>query len=256
MRTMDTKKQEFELNVVRLFREAGGLNAGAELLLGADPPDVVAISSGSKIGIEVRRIFMDETRNGSLGRERLRTFQDVIKHAALLHSKISNKFLHISVTFCPDANIPKSKKESIASLMVAQVSKLNLDVGQRFNLRSEDLWGSTWPEAVLRITGGCLQGEGPPFWGLSSWSFLYETNDEVIQNALNSKENAIGKWRTEFNGTWVLLVIDGSVSASFVRPHGKINANVYQSSFDRAFVMEFNGTTFKELRLSRHEETV
>lgn len=256
MRNDGTEKQEFELNAVRLLIRSGGLDAGTELLVGSDPPDIVAICGVSTIGIEVRRIYKDETRSGSRDRQRLSAFKNVIDLAAKIHAENSNRFIHVSVHFNSNANIRKAQFEDIANLMVNQVCKLNLDIGQTFNLRSEDLWGPDWPEAVLRISGGCLEGEGPPFWGLSSWSLLCETTDRIIQNALDDKEKNISKWKNNFNESWVLFIIDGSVSSSFMKPHDRMTANVYKSSFDRAFVMEFNGTIFRPLLLQRHEETV
>jgi hypothetical protein len=212
--------------------------ADSVLLVGPDPPDVIACIDDRRIGIEIRRIYNDEGRSGSRDCERHSAFLDVLDRAQSLHCQLTNQFVQVNVAFCHDIYICRSRRQKVAAMMVDQVRKLPLAVGQVYSLRSEDRWGPDWPEEVDRILGVSFEAEGPPCWGLSSFSWLDETTDEIIQKALDTKENDLSKWRHDFHEAWILLVIDGSVSASFLKVHEAITSNVYQSSYDHALILE------------------
>jgi hypothetical protein len=71
----------------------------------------------------------------------------------------------------------------------------------------------------------------------------------MIQKALDDKERNIQSWRDVYDEAWVILVLDGSVGASMLRPHEELMNNEYLSSYDRACVMKFTGRSYKEQRL-------
>ena len=100
-----------------------------------------------------------------------------------------------------------------------------------------------------------LEGNAPPELHLTDSYWVEVTSDEVIQNALDNKERNVMSWRDRFDEGWILLVLDGLVGASMLRPHEEIIQSVYQSSFHRAFIMAFNGKRYKELRLHSSKPT-
>lgn len=244
------EKQEFELHAVRMLRQAGGLDHGSELQLGSDPPDVIAKIGEMRIGIEVRRLFNDERRSGSLSRQRLSTCQAVVDSAARLHSQVSSRSIQVSVHFCKGVVIPSSRKNVIAKMLVDLISRMSLRVGEAFHLRSEDSWGPHWPEEILYVSGVLLEGVGHSFWGLSDSAWVGMTSNELIQSALRTKELDLPRWRNEVCEAWILMVLDGSVESSMLRIHEEISAVEYASYFDHAFVMEFCAMTVKKLSLT------
>lgn len=244
------EKQDFELHAVHLLRLAGFLDCRSELQLGPDPPDVIAKAGEMTIGIEVRRLFNDERRGGSHSRQRLGTCQAVVDSAAKLHSQVSNQFFHVSVHFGKNVAVPVSRRDTIAKMLVDLISRLSLQAGDAFCLRSEDFWDQLWPEEILCVSGGLLEGVGPPYWGLSDSAWVGETTNELIQSALCSKEQDLSRWRNDVCEAWILMVLDGSVESSMLRIHEEMSAVPYASCFDHAFVMDFSGMTIKKLLLT------
>ncbi len=244
------EKQEFELHAVRMLRQVGGLDHGSELQLGPDPPDVIAMIGEMRIGIEVRRLFNDERRSGSPSHQRLSTCQAVVDSAAKFHNQVSSQLIHVSVHLCKGVVIPSSREDDIAKMLVDLVSRQSLREGEAFHLRSEDCWGPHWPEEILCVSGGLLEGVGPAFWGLSDSAWVGETTNELIQSALRTKELDLPRWRNEVCEAWILMVLDGSVESSMLRIHEEISAVEYASCFDHAFVMEFSGMTVNKLSLT------
>lgn len=248
---MATDKQTFEINAVSLFREAGGFDRESVLMFGSDPPDVLMRIGERTIGIEVRRLYNDEkNRGGSPDRRRLSICTAVVDLAAELHKQISNRCFYVRVHFNCSNTIQDTRVPIIAAMLVDLVSKLPLNVGGRFTLRSEDLWGPMWPEEVDYVSGGLLIGESPPFWGLSDASWVGETTFALIQAAFDSKESRTSAFAEVVDEAWLLLVCDGSVGTSLLRLHTGIAGDSYCTSFDRAFVMDYSGKKFSELTIS------
>lgn len=244
------EKHDFELHVVNLLRMAGFLDCRSELQIGSDPPDVIAKVGEITIGIEVLRLFNDEKKGGSHSRQRLGTRQAVVDSAAKLHSKVSSQFFHVSVHFVKSVVVPASRRDVIAKILVDLISRLSLQVGDAFCLRSEDYWSQNWPEEILYVSGGLLEGAGPPFWGLIDSAWVGETTNELIKSALRSKEEDLSRWRNDVCEAWILMVLDGSVESSMLRIHEEMSVVPYASCFDHAFVMDFSGMTVKKLLLT------
>lgn len=249
----------YELNVVQLFRKAGGLDPCAELQLvpaSLQRPDITASIDTRTIGIEIRNLFNDEQEgSGSRDRKRHGIYQSVVASCSELHARSSDRWIIVRVSFSKNADIDliarrrSGRKQRIAEMLVDLVENMALEIGNHFDLRSEDLWGPQWPEEIVDVHGVRLEGDGPPEWDFSDSFWVDETSDEVIQNALDDKERNLKSWRDRFDETLVLLVLDGSVGASMLRPHEQMMNNEYLSSFNRACIMEFNGKSYKELRL-------
>jgi hypothetical protein len=250
-----------EMKVVQLFRNAGGLDIHADLLFVPDHlerPDIIANTDGKTVGIEIRRLNNDEQEgSGSGDRKRHGVYQSVVANCSELHASRSDKWFIVRVSFSKNADIDlisrrrSGRKQKIAEMLVNLVESLVLEVGEPFDLRSEDHWGPQWPDEIVSVHGVLHEGDGPPEWEfLDNW-WVDETSDEIIQNALDDKERNVMSWCDRFDEAWVLLVLDGSVGASMLRPHEQMMNNEYQSSFDRACVMEFDGKSYRELRLRR-----
>ena len=247
----------YELNVVKLFRDAGGLSHYAELQHVPDHlerPDIIARIDSITIGIEIRNLFNDEKEgSGSRDCKRRGIYESVVKTCSHIHSRRSDKWIDVQVSFSSyvDADLIARRERKIAEMLVKLVEKYDPKIGDYFTLCAEKLWGPDWPEEIDYVRVMRLEGAHPPHWSYTDSFWVGETTDELIQNALDDKERNILKWRDGFDEALLLLVLDGSVGASMLRPHEQLMNNEYLSSFDRACVMEFDGKSYRELRLRR-----
>lgn len=249
---MQTEKQQFELNAIRLFQQAGGLVLNYTLTPGADPPDVLASHGRYRVGIEVRRLFTDEeSKGGSPERRRLSISQAVVDRATELHSAISDKQYIIHVHFNKNITLYDNRIAPISEVIVAHVVRTPIQVGQPIYLRSEELWGSDWPEEVLYIGIGLLEGDGIPFWGLSDSNWVGKTSPEIIQKGLDRKKGRFEAFCDSVDEGWLLMLCDGSVGPSLLELHSEIKHEKFSSSFNRAFVMDFSGKKYAEIELDR-----
>ena len=247
----------YELNVAQLFRKAGGIDSTAELQHVPDHlnrPDIEVKSEAISIGVEIRNLYNDEQEGyGSRDRKRRGVYHSIVSRCTELHSRCSERWIVVRVSFDKHVDInllaKRERRNQIAEMLVSLVEGLQLQIGDVFEMRSEDLWGPQWPEEVMGLDGVLLEGDGSPEWNFSDSFWVDETTDEIIQNGLNDKERNINSWRNRYDEAWVILVLDGSVGASMLRLHQQLMNIEYRSSFDRAFIMEFTGRSYKELRL-------
>lgn len=246
---MSPEKRKFELNAVSLLRRASRLLQDFELSPGADPPDVNASRDGEIIGIEVRRLFSDEGKRGSPQKSYQSSCQKVVDVAQSLHKALTDKWYVVRVHFVDSCILRSSRQRVIAEQLVAQVHSAGIKEHVTREFRSEELWGPEWPEEILFVSAAVFPGEGGPEWGLSCGAWVGETTTDLIQDALDIKESRLAAFPAEIHGHWLLLVCDGSTGASLLRLHRHMATDSYQSSFDRAFVMDFTGKHFCELAL-------
>jgi len=215
-------------------------------------PDVVALVADKRIGIEVRRLLDDEhTNNGSNLLKRYSVYQSIIDLAENVHSKRTNRRYIVRVHFCQNADINMIAKrknrriEKIANMLVDLVSNLSIGTGLQFCLRSEVNRDSCWPDEIQSIIGVVIEADGSPEWAFSDHLWVSNTSGSLIQSALDKKERHISSWRHDYDESWCLLVLAGNM----ISGHEELNRDIYESSFDRAFVIEYYGRAYKELSL-------
>jgi hypothetical protein len=256
----DKRSKTFERRAVELFQKAGGLGCEFKLQYGPEsppaPPDIVATNTTDReeaVGIEVTRIFNDETgRMGSHDRKRRGILEEIVNNAEEMHSQLCDRSCFVSVHFISHLDVTalsRSRKKQVSAMLVKAVTSLPQSSSQHFELRSEEMWGSDWPEEVLMIDGLLLEEAGPTEWRLSSNLIVGETTDELIQGKLNRKEQDIDKWRGGYKEAWILLVLDGSVESSTLRLHEGLETKEYFSTFNRGYVLGYNGHRYSELQL-------
>lgn len=250
---MQSDKKKFELHVVRVFQNAGGLPSDFKLSnTKNDPPDVKAERSNEVIGIEVRRLFTDEKRKGSSQRRDFNLCQKVINKAQELHSKSTNESYDILVVFNRHYPIDDKQVENIAEKLVNQIKNIKPEMNKLIEFKSEKLYGTDWPKEVQYMRYiNCTKyiGKEGPKWHSADWACEDETNTELIQKALDVKETHLKSFPNDISRRWLLLVCDGSVESSFLRLHEGIDKESFRSSYDRVFIMDYSGKRYKELNV-------
>lgn len=169
---------------------------------------------------------------GNLDRKRRGILEEILNIAERLHSKHCDRYCFVSVYFISHLDVralSRSRKKQILKMLVKAVTTLPKSSNQRFELGSEEMWGSYWPEEVLAISGMLFEEAAPTEWVLSSHLAVGETTNELIQAKINRKEKNIDKWRDVYKKAWILLVLDGSVESSKLRFHEGYETKEYFS---------------------------
>ncbi len=253
--TLLSDKQTFELNAVSLFQTASNLLSDYVLVPGEDPPDVIAQQGEHLVGVEVRRLFTDETETGSLQRRRMSWCQRVVVRAQNLHREKTNRWYNVRVSFEDESHVVGDKRvDVIARMLLRHACEAIINDNESREFCSEEYCGPTWPEEVATMRVTVLPGNGPPDWGLCGpLGWVGDTNSRLVQAGLDSKESSCAAYPPNIKERWLLLLCDGSVESSLLRLHKYLETESYCSSFSRAFVMDFSGKAFVELHIAGQE---
>ena len=235
---MLTPDQKFELAVARRLVLAGLLPAGAELVPGSNPPDVVAKLESGAVGVEVRRLYLDEwSKRGSPSRQGYEHQREVVETAQEIHQKFESRAVFVHVHFCRRNPVQKRRIPELAQLLVGAVRNIE-ELGPQVTEVPRAILRSKDPvDEIDRVTVSVVDIEHEPFWGLADSDWVSRTTHEFVQGGLDKKEATLPRFDGEFEEKWVALVCDGSVGASLLEPHAGIEDEVFRSSFGRAFLL-------------------
>ena len=252
---IDSKRSEakfqFERRAVGLFQEASGLLAGFELLRPEiDPPDVVAVCGEDRVGLEVRKVFSDERRKGgSRARKQSGVYDTVLDWAQATHRANADGWVVVRVCFAGSREMGVARQRQLAQDLAGLVCNAHILENETREFGLGGLCTQDWPDEVAYMTATRIPGEGEPEWSQHSAAWVGETDNDLIQYVLREKESRYAAFPPELQRRWLLLVLDGSVSTSLLRIHDGIHRTTYASSFDRAFVIDYTGQAFCELKL-------
>lgn len=246
---MNDENSRLELQAVRLFQNAGGLPSDMELRKGANPPDVVAIGIARTIEVEVRRLYADEGRNGSPQRRQYGLAEAVLARAAALHGQRAHGWYEVRVGFSQNISLLDKRIAQVAEDLVSLVTLEDLAPGQSMEFCAEVHWGPAWPPEVDRFSVVRLEGHGNASWGQLGGGWVGHTTHELLQYGLDEKEHVARGPKDAHGERWVLLCCDGSVESSLLALHQSLPSERFQSSFDRAFVMDHTGRRYLDLSL-------
>jgi hypothetical protein len=249
----EQSKKEFECRCVGLLLEANPLLNGYSIESAEkDPPDVIITQPGSRVGIEVTRLYSDITPNGGSKSRQHRGLQEFAAEYTqeILRKKVSEAW-HINIHFNPSlkkkpGEIVRQMAESLAETIYLSILKED----KYIELRPEDY---DYDESILPYEVDFVHGIRVPAHPdnlelvcFSSWSgWVGETTYNLIQEGLNSKEKQLQKFTGKFDECWILLVCDNSSESSMLRLHKSISKEVYTSSFNQAFILDMHAEHYQ-----------
>jgi hypothetical protein len=244
-------KSEFEYRCVELLLKANPLLHGYSIESAEkDPPDVIITQPGSRIGIEVSRLYSDIAPKGGSKSQQHRGLEEfAAKHTQeILRKEILRKEVSEAWQFniCFNPSLKEKQKGSVKKIAESLAKTLYLSIlkeDKYIVLRPEDY---DYDESILPYEIDFVHGIRLPdypdnlelvcFSDSSSW--VEETTYNLIQEGLNRKEKVLHTFTEKFNNYWILLVCDGSSESSMLRLHKTISNEVYISSFNQAFILD------------------
>jgi len=203
---MSSKRQE------RVYLDWFLQNAGitCEHVQEADPPDFVLYFPDKRIAAEVTRVFVEPAP----GRRGSKSKQDESHRTQWLRSLAERYYLKIDIPLQVQVLLSGSgasyeaSSAEILSLLWNKSSELTVYKQERYEL---DTAIGTVKLFVLRLP------DMDCFTHYSGWTcqndhmgFAPLLSRDHIENAVRKKECSLTKYRADYDGAWLLLVVDGS----------------------------------------------
>jgi hypothetical protein len=250
--TKDIAQKEKELSWLLIFQEQCS-DCPRSIPDQPEGPAPDFIFSESGLGIEVTEYLLGQGKGGSHSRRLERVRQRVVREAQSEYERNIPLCLQVSVIWatmdCPTKPEQKAISQALARLVASQTSG------------SGKLWRLDWEqfdELVLQKyvaeVSIYLMGEiGQSSWSSAAASWLWEAKKRV-QVALDEKEPKISAYRKFCRELWLLIVADKSwLSSKFFPDHDFANA-IFQSSFDRAFLLDESSSKVYKVKMEHQCE--
>lgn len=239
-----TEKQQYELACFETFRRASGLLRGWVPTCG-DRPDIRASFRNTTIGVKVTRL-VPQVPSRSQQYEQRGLQEHLIQHAQELHRRETQEHWEVHAHPNPARPLHRSTCERIAGSLMPFVTRSILRGRGYWRIRSEQHFEEGFPEEISAISAIRLPALGEPTWSIVGFGWVGETTHDMIQVSLDTKETKLRGFDVELQERWIVLVCDGT---SMLEVHDGVAGEVYESSFDRGFVID-HVARFRELNIA------
>jgi len=245
-------KEELERAFLDGFLAASNLLPGAEPQRTAkDPPDFFVDHDGTRVTIEVTRVFSDENKGSKL-REGESNRQRVCDRVHRMIEERGVQPLLVFLNFTHD-RLSKAQADKLAArivdLVVAHDPRDNRPVEldwRPYMERGE--YGSVWPELLDHVH--MLRSRDWPKFEVTSSEAGYQLSScaTLLQEVISDKDSDILSYSTVSTEKWLLIVAEWMGPSSFISPDAETLETVYRSGFSRLFFYEFFGRAYFELK--------
>ncbi len=213
----------------------------------AKPPAPDIIFRDQDLGVEVTRFFHDRVQGGSsplraLESERRR----IVNLAKLAFEESSNERLFVIVMWTPDLRLSKHDQKALVPGIASVV--------RRLVARSAPSWVPDWSQAEEVVLGSRIgriwvdrRSDGPSHW-CSPEGGSPGTSAIGVREAIRGKEAKVNEYRRWCQELWLLIVAEPHFSSMFERDE-EFDRAVFQTSFDRVFILDAVRGCVHELRI-------
>jgi hypothetical protein len=215
-------------------------------------PDFSLPTADGHIGLEVTEYFRPHVPNPSLSADRPLQEQDGLKDRILaraqqiFESKHSER-LRVQVLWRPRQVIDKKDVEAISIALASVAASLSVtaDEHRRFT-STQDL---QFPDPVTTIFARRI---GPEFcspWEVVAAGSVCPLAPDDLLSIIRDKERKLKGYRAGLAAIWLLIVMDWRTRASYAEFTDVAREHVYETAFDRVFVLDVFRNTSTSLRV-------
>lgn len=212
-------------------------------------PDFILTNQTSKIGIEITRLHkspdasdnhlqVQENERKLLVAEALREYELTRLPCAEVRFIFSE---HTSFNKKNRPNYAKRISALIASQIPSDQSWISLD--NHFDDPTK------FPYEISHVSIA-RYGHTSNFWSVSGAGWVQEDFISDLQSLIGKKNSLVAGFRKDCNAHWLVVVIDGMADSTFFEPSLQTLTHVYETSFNRIFLLERFPAKAHELRIN------
>jgi hypothetical protein len=241
------RKKEREKRFVELFKEAHTGFPPGELIEdeNQEKPDVVAVTSEGKIGIEVTSLHIDE-----LKREESESEQ-VVAEARRIYEMRSLPALFVSVHAGKRSNFNRKNRGDFANAIAALVSANIPPEGKSIQLDNDWDDPKGFPFAIDCIHIFRYSWPDDNSWSAPSAGMYREKFIDELQSVITKKELKLKDYAQDCKQQWLLVVAENESPSTYFDPSETTINHCYKSSFDKVFLFKPIQARVFDLKLSK-----
>jgi hypothetical protein len=251
----NSAKRNKELNWLLAFQERYSECPHSGLEQPEPPaPDIIFPESG--LGIEITEYSMGQGKTGSRPRQFENVHQRIARAAQTAFEINCNYRLQVTILWtnfneCPVLQEEKNIIQAIVRLVVTNTTTRQ---GKRFID-----WGPSNDPLLqkygVEVNIYPIDGAGQSCWS-SNACFCFPPEAGRIQTALDEKESKVSGYRQFCQNLWLLIIADGTFFSSQFSPDPNLSQTIFQSSFDRIFLLDVTRNAIYEFKAEQKPQAV
>lgn len=211
-----------------------------------ESPDIVVLSNGRRVGIEVTAFHLPPDPGQRPYQERQRLKQRVVDQAFELHTKAGGPALYARVHFGNVDALRKSTVGHLASALADAVLRAPVpqSMGEGWMLVPYTLL----PASIVSIRIAATVNESDRLWTAGNVGWVAPVQPAHIEAVIAAKRAMFAKARTKCDEVWLAIVNDAFIDAAQVELSQSAEAHVYSHPFARLLWLEPNGPNVRILK--------
>ena len=232
------QKQE-ELSIVHRFKKMYENFPKDNIDPNTHPDFVIATEKNNKLGIEVTKLYNENTNKKDSATQRKGLIDTIIRSAKSNYENNLGKPIAVSVHFQPYLDIKKPEIDDIAKDIVDLITSNYTDACSRpVRFNSNNPHENVLPKGVSYIQ--FFSGENYKAISFTSpdGGYLPDLDFDTIKEAVDSKEDKITSYLKNCDEIWLLLSIDGfEISNNFDDIDKNILHQTITTDFHKIFIV-------------------
>ncbi len=214
------------------------------------PPAPDLLFEECSLGIEITEYLQGQGKEGSRLRRLENVRRRIVNEAQTEYESHIHHCLQVSVHWatedCPAKREGKAVAQALARIVASQT------------FENQRLWRIGWQQFadpiveryVAEVSISLIGERGQSCW-FSNATIWDGKAEPRIQAALDQKESKVAQYREICGEVWLLMVADGAWLSSKFFPNETFGQAVFNSSFDRAFLLDTTNSDVYELKLMK-----
>jgi hypothetical protein len=217
-----------------------------------EPPAPDIFFPDCDLGIELTEYSLGQGKDGSLPRQYETVHQRIAEAAKAEYESKLNRHLQVSVLWTIFTKCPMIREEKIIAQAIAEMvaSKTSQQL-QVCRAESDEFNEPLIKKYGIELSIFHIPGEGVSCWS-SMVCFGFPSEAGRIQAALDEKESKVAEYRKTCRAAWLLITADRNFFSSGFSFEPKLSQITFNSSFDRAFLIDEPQNSVYEFKTSRN----
>lgn len=241
-------KKEKERYQLELFRSLCDDFPKGEISDG-EKPDFIIDKSGSKIGIEVTRIYLKPPKNNNPLQLQESECQQLVAESQKIYEEMNLPKIDLRVLFSSDIHFSKKNRKVYANTL-AKLVALNLPAHNSVkHIENDHESPNLFSSEIDTISIARFSNLKHNFWTTLEAGYVQEDFHHDLQVVINEKNTLLCTYDPSCNSHWLLIVAEWSHPSSFFDPSEQMLKESYKSGFDKIFFLNLFDQKINQLKI-------
>jgi hypothetical protein len=251
---MNSTQKELERYFLEVFKKLLPDFPEGEIVQG-ESPDFLIDTINERVGIEISRIFQEQSESGSFLHKEEENVRNIINKACAFYEKQDLHPLYVNITFNRLRSKQKDRLNQLAQEIAEFVSTHTPPTNNPNLIWNSKQNHSILPDEINCIAIGRFDSLRKNLWVPTEAGFIPENIVTHLQERTDNKNKKIKSYHLKCGKCWLLLVAESARISSSFTPSEMTKTNEYFSLFERTFYIDVALENYFELKTTNQKLT-